>query len=203
MTKKKFNINEWTPGPQQRESAPPAPVTTLTNLPDSDIEIETRRIEAAGTDITANYQDWLDHAFSLAGELGETGRSYFKRLSRFYPGYDEQEADKKFSSCLASGKDSVGISTFFHLAQKAGVSVSVKRQSATPPPTPPVAEVAVEAEDPPEPMPTFSDLVRNDLLDFLERIVGFSNSPMDADLLILGGGHYSHLGVSSQLLRRL
>lgn len=49
-------------------------------------------------------------------------------------------------------------------------------------------------------MPTFSDLVRNDLPDFLKRIVGFSNSPMDADLLILGGGHYSHLGVSSQLL---
>lgn len=186
MTKKKFNINEWTPEPQQRESAPSTPVAVPANLQDSDIEIVTQRIEAAGVDITADYQDWLDLAFALAGELGEVGRSYFKRLSRFYPGYDEQEADKKFSSCLASGKGSVGISTFFHLAQKAGVSVSVKRQSATPPPTPPVAEVAAEAEDQPEPMPTFSDLVRNDLPDFLKRIVGFSNSPMDADLLILG-----------------
>ena len=186
MTKKKFNINEWTPEPQQRESAPSTPVAVPANLQDSDIEIVTQRIEAAGVDITADYQDWLDLAFALAGELGEVGRSFFKRLSRFYPGYDEQEADKKFSSCLASGKGSVGISTFFHLAQKAGVSVSVKRQSATPPPTPPVAEVAAEAEDQPEPMPTFSDLVRNDLPDFLKRIVGFSNSPMDADLLILG-----------------
>ncbi len=186
MTKKKFNINEWTPEPQQRESAPSTPVAVPANLQDSDIEIVTQRIEAAGVDITADYQDWLDLAFALAGELGEVGRSYFKRLSRFYPGYDEQEADKKFSSCLASGKGSVGISTFFHLAQKAGVSVSVKRQSATPPPTPPVAEVAAEAEDQPEPMPTFSDLVRNDLPDFLKRIVGFSNSPMDADLLIMG-----------------
>ena len=186
MTKKKFNINEWTPEPQQRESAPSTPVAVPADLQDSDIEIVTQRIEAAGVDITADYQDWLDLAFALAGELGEVGRSYFKRLSRFYPGYDEQEADKKFSSCLASGKGSVGISTFFHLAQKAGVSVSVKRQSATPPPTPPVAEVAAEAEDQPEPMPTFSDLVRNDLPDFLKRIVGFSNSPMDADLLIMG-----------------
>lgn len=183
MTKKKFNINEWTPGPQQRESAPPAPVTTLTNLPDSDIEIVTRRIEAAGADITADYQDWLDLAFALAGELGEAGRSYFKRLSRFYPGYDEQEADKKFSSCLASGNGTVGISTFFHLAQKTGISVSVKRQSATHPPTPPVAEVAVDQL---EPMPTFSDLVKSDLPDFLQSIAAFSNSPMDADLLILG-----------------
>lgn len=92
MTKKKFNLTEWTPQPQQRESAPSVPVAVLENLQDSDIEIVTQRIEAAGIDITANYQDWLDLGFALAGELGEAGRSYFQRLSRFYPGYDEQEA---------------------------------------------------------------------------------------------------------------
>lgn len=186
MTKKKFNLTEWTPQPQQRESAPSVPVAVPQNLQDSDIEIVTQRIEAAGIDITANYQDWLDLGFALAGELGEAGRSYFQRLSRFYPGYDEHEADKKFSSCMATGSGKVNISTFFHLAQQAGVSVSIKRQSVTPPPTPPVAKMAVAAEDPPEPMPTFSDLVKGDLPDFLQRIVSFSNSAMDADLLILG-----------------
>ena len=50
MTKKKFNINEWTPEPQQRESAPSTPVAIPENLQDSDIEIVTQRIEAAGTD---------------------------------------------------------------------------------------------------------------------------------------------------------
>ena len=183
MTKKKFNLTEWTPQPQQRESATSVPVAIPENLQDSEIEIVTQRIEAAGIDITASYQDWLDLGFALAGELGEAGRSYFQRLSRFYPGYDEQEADKKYTSCMATGSGKVNISTFFHLAQHAGISVSIKRQSATPPP---VAEMAVAAEEPPEPMPTFSDLVKGDLPDFLQRIVSFSNSAMDADLLILG-----------------
>lgn len=57
MTKKKFNLTEWTPQPQQRESAPSVPVAVPENLQDSDIEIVTQRIEAAGIDITANYQD--------------------------------------------------------------------------------------------------------------------------------------------------
>lgn len=184
MTKKKFNINEW--APEKRESAPIATPTVPVNLQDSDIEIVTQRIEAEHRDITANYQDWVDLAFALAGELGEEGRSYFHRLSRFYPDYDEQEADKKYTSCLQSGSGKVNISTFFHLAQQAGISVSIKRHAAAVPPTPPVAEVAVSAEEPPEPLPTFSDLVGNDLPDFLKRLVSISNSPTDADILILG-----------------
>lgn len=120
--KKKFNINEW--APEKRESAPIATPTVPVNLQDSDIEIVTQRIEAEHCDITANYQDWVDLAFALAGELGEEGRSYFHRLSRFYPDYDEQEADKKYTSCLQSGSGKVNIRTFLHLAQQAGISVS-------------------------------------------------------------------------------
>lgn len=45
MTKKKFNLTEWTPQPQQRESAPSVPVAVPENLQDSDIEIVTQRIE--------------------------------------------------------------------------------------------------------------------------------------------------------------
>ena len=68
MTKKKFNLTEWTPQPQQRESAPSVPVAVPQNLQDSDIEIVTQRIEAAGIDITANYQDWLGGGCALGGE---------------------------------------------------------------------------------------------------------------------------------------
>lgn len=138
MTKKKFNINEW--APEKRESAPIATPTVPVNLQDSDIEIVTQRIEAEHRDITANYQDGVDLAFALAGELGEEGSSYFHRLSRFYHDYDEQDADKKYTSCLQSESGKVNIRTFFHFAQQAGISVSIKRHSAAVPPTPPVAE---------------------------------------------------------------
>lgn len=197
MTKKKFNINEW--APEKRESAPIATPTVPVNLQDSDIEIVTQRIETEHRDITANYQDWVDLAFALAGELREEGRSYFHRLSRFYPDYDEQEADKKYTSCLQSGSGKVNIRTFFHLAQQAGISASIKRHSAAVPPTPPVAEVAVSAEKHPEPLPTFSDLVENDLPDFLKRLVSISNSPTDADILILSTIAAIYISVPAQL----
>ena len=32
--------------------------------------------------------------------LGENGRDYFHRISRFYPGYTEKEADDKYDKCL-------------------------------------------------------------------------------------------------------
>ena len=184
MTKKKFNINEW--APEKQESAPVTSSTVPVNLQDSDIEIVTQRIEAEHRDITANYQDWLDVAFALAGELGEEGRSYFHRISRFYPDYDEQETDKKYSSCLATGTGKVNIKTFFHLAQQAGISISVKRQTTATPSTPPMAEMTESTPEPSEPMPSFSDLVANDLPDFLKRLVGISHSSTDADILILG-----------------
>lgn len=74
---------EW--APEKRESAPIATPSVPGNLQDSDIEIVTQCIEAEHRDITANYQDWVDLAFALAGELGEEGRSHFHRISRFYP----------------------------------------------------------------------------------------------------------------------
>lgn len=134
------------------------------------------------------------------GQLSGLGRSRLRSCRRtgrrrplplpqnqsVLPDYNEQEAYKKYTSCLQSGSGKVNISTFFHLAQQAGISVSIKRRTAAVPPTPPVAEVAVSAEEPPETLPTFSDLVGNDLPDFLKRLVSISNSPTDADILILG-----------------
>lgn len=189
--KKKFDIKQW--APQQEPQTKPLSLQTATLPNENDIEIITQRIEQAGVDITANYADWLDLAFALSGELGEAGREYFKRISRFYPEYDEQEADKKYTSCLASGKGSVNINTFFHLAQKAGISVSIKRERSIVPPTPSVAQMAdltdssnEQDEEKECPMPTFSDIIASDLPDFLKRVISVSDSPEDADLLILG-----------------
>ena len=52
----------------------------------NDIEEITRRIESTATDIASNYADWRDLGFALADALGESGRSYYHRLSRFYSG---------------------------------------------------------------------------------------------------------------------
>src|SRR5574344_2890062 len=57
-----------------------------------DVEVLTQRVETRGLDITGDYHRWLNIGFALVEGLGENGRDYFHRLSRFYPGYSEAEA---------------------------------------------------------------------------------------------------------------
>ena len=50
----------------------------------------------------------------------------------------------------------------------------------------PIAESAESAENSAEPLPTFSQSIRNDLPSIMQRIVADSTSDVDADILVLG-----------------
>jgi len=84
------------------------------------IERILRQIEARSLDLTCSYAQWLKLAFALS-TLGESGRSYFHRLSRFHPEYDPAECDLQFSRCLASKGTGINLGSFFHLAKEAGI----------------------------------------------------------------------------------
>ncbi len=130
MSKKIFNPADWTtqntktskPRTSEKSSFPP-----LRGGQEglSDIDLITQRIEAASVDIAPNYSDWRDLGFALADALGESGRNYYHRLSRFYPSYSQSETDKQYSACLASHGHGVTIKTLYHLTKSAGVSVSI------------------------------------------------------------------------------
>lgn len=62
-----------------------------------------KQIEERGYDLTSDYNDYLLTAFSCAS-LGETGRPFFHRLSKFHPDYDYKDSDKKFNNALQSTK---------------------------------------------------------------------------------------------------
>ena len=216
MSKKIFNPQEWLSKPNTEQitfdsveaqptlaarqwatATPTQPANTIQQLPslssNNDIEEITCRIETAATDIAPNYADWRDLGFALADALGENGRQYYHRLSRFYSGYTETETDKQFSACLAAHGHGVTVKTLFHLAKQAGISVAVASQlapqnfkssisskSAT-------ADIEDSAEmDKTETMPTFSEAVKDRLPSLLSQIVAKSVSPEDADLLLLG-----------------
>ena len=209
MPKKQFIVEDWLNQPA------PAPETTKratsAHIPQTsvqeDIEIIIQRIEAAHTDITAGYSNWLDLGFALSEELGEAGRDYFHRISRFNPDYDHAETDKQFNNCLKSGGSGVTIKTFFQKAKDAGISISTGSKSAISAEsaksahyrnadiksksahslTAEIADIAETAEmDQEIELPTFSQEVADSLPDFLKKIVSISNSEADSDILLLG-----------------
>lgn len=194
MSKKTFNPNDWQAQTKPQPTYTPVQNTSLSS--NDDIEAITQRIESTSTDIAPNYADWRDLGFALADALGESGRSYFHRLSRFYSGYTENETDKQFDNCLKSNGHGVTIKTLFHLAKQANVNISTHVQ-AIPSVSNETSKSPISSNSPsgdiedlenyaPETMPTFSDEIKDNLPDFLQQVVAKSNSPEDADLLLLG-----------------
>lgn len=202
MSKKTFNPNDWL---KTSSLEPNTACTPNNNLPSTtigqDIEDVVQRIESSQTDIAPNYADWRDLGFALADALGENGKNYYHRLSRFYPNYSASETDKQFSSCLKAHGHGITIKTLFHLAKQAGVNIAssslANSQSNISPKSPisPAEEIEEieelrnrisESEIDEHHMPTFSQDIKDTLPSLLAQIVSKANSPEDADLLLLG-----------------
>ncbi len=192
MSKKKFKPNDWATNNVTEKNTVSIPAIPQSNIDTSnEIETVTLRIEAASIDIAPNYADWRDLGFALADALGESGRSYYHRLSSFYPGYNQSETDKQYNACLASHGHGVTIKTLYHLAKSAGVSISMPQHSnKSPEETNQVTPVKKETGDLEElqeiNLPTFPDEVYSDLPELLQKVVAKSNSNEDRDLLLLG-----------------
>ena len=209
MTKKKFIVEEWLeqPSSTQLEIHSTTSVHTPQTSVGEDIETITQRIEASCIDITSGYDNWRDLGFALSEELGEAGRDYFHRISRFNSDYNHAEADKQYDRCLKAHGSGVTIKTFFQKAKEAGISIStgtksaISAESAKSAPyrnadiksksaeslTAEIAEIAETAEmEEIIELPTFSQEVADSLPDFLKKIVSISNSEADSDILLLG-----------------
>ena len=81
-------------------------------------------VERSGVDIAPTYEQWYELGFALSNELGETGRDYYHRLSRFYQKYNVKETNIQYSNCMKSKGRGITISTFFYLAKEAGISIN-------------------------------------------------------------------------------
>ena len=207
--KKDFNPSEWlgkkksslspnpvipntekggSPEPPIRPISPIGPISPIKTL-ENEIEQLVCSVESSSVDIAPSYSEWRDMAFALADALGEGGRSYFHRLSRFYCGYDEREADKQFTACLRSHGSGITINTLFHLAKQAGVLVritvkpyNVKKEN----PSSSESSESCESSESSDPLPTFSNEIYSLLPGFLSDIISKASNYEDADLLILG-----------------
>ncbi len=198
MSKKTFNPADWTETnkTESKATANNKPVQSTNPIPPlgggsegSDIETITQRIESSSVDIAPNYADWRDLGFALADELGESGRSYFHRLSRFYQDYNSTEADKQFDACLKAHGNGVSIKTFYHLAKAAGINVGIPKVKESKP-TITLEDKAETGETSENETNTqlcsFPSEIFDQLPDLLRRITIKGTSPEDKDILLLG-----------------
>ena len=204
MAKKKFNPGEFlnkekttSPAPQQASPANFIPNNDLA----ADIQSLVEQVEASAIDITAGYECWRDIGFALVEALGEDGRDFFHRLSRFNASYDQAEADKQYTACLRSRGSGITPRSLFHIALQHGITVHrqvplargvpAKAGESSPISSKSSIEETAETEDMTDTleqiaMPTFSDKVGDALPLFLRKVIERANSPQDADMLILG-----------------
>lgn len=202
--KKQFNPEEWAEPAKEQAPQNNRPTSNQSADTGDDIEIVTQRIESARVDITEGYSNWRDLGFALSDQLGENGRDYFHRISRFYPGYSEQEADDQYDKCMRAHGHGITIKTFFQLAKDHGISVSVPSHTSLPP-TPsheqkktitstPVSNSSIEGSEgsdgnegeEEEQLPTFSAQVRDLLPTFFQEVVDHGDNPQIADILLVG-----------------
>ena len=211
MAKKKFNPGDFLQ--KEKTTTPPIQTPTATFIPTDDVAADIQslveQVEASAIDITAGYERWRNIGFALVEALGEDGRDFFHRLSRFNADYDHAEADRQYSACLRSRNEANNITprSLFYIAQQYGITIhsvpvtaSEARQSRTVfSPVSPKSSISstedleetAETEDMTDTleqiaMPTFSDKVSEQLPLFLKNVVAKANSPQDADMLILG-----------------
>ena len=197
----RFNPLDWLPNDEGDDNQP-FNNQPPNNQPSNDIDLIVSRIEASHMDITGSYADWLNLGFALADELGEGGRDYFHRISRFYPKYSYMDCNKQFDQCLKSTGHGITIKTLFHLAKQAGIELGAKgvehgatsmgqrargveqearsqEQEASEPQAP--------SSEPPAPdLPTLPDSIFPSLPDFLKRVVEVAESKEVRDILLLG-----------------
>lgn len=202
--KKKFNPEEWgEPAQPLKFPNNSLQIEQITHSSD-DVEIVTQRIETAAKDITGDYSTWRDLGFALSDELGENGRSYFHRISRFYEGYTEKETDNQYDRCLRSHGTGISIKTFFKIAKDSGINISVPSKTSLPShssfsPTETYSDDLTQIRvngrnenfdrnkgEEELQLPTFAREIRNLLPSFFQKIVDQSNSKEDADILLLG-----------------
>ena len=89
------------------------------------VELVVSRIEADEIDITVHEQDWVNIILSLATALGEKGRAFAHRVSKFYPRYNPSEVNEKFDWCLTHTQRKMGIGTFMQIAKDYDIDVSM------------------------------------------------------------------------------
>lgn len=177
---KQFNPADWLPNTEEVKEQP-SNTFRPSNEVETDIESLTSQIEQSQIDITGDYSAWRNLGFALSDSLGESGRDYFHRISKFHTEYNPKECDRQFDACLKAKGSGITISTFFHVAKDHGVLLNQNSHSNQN-----VSVVPENSSKEPEQMPNLPDEVFQQLPSFFQKVVEVSTSKEERDILLLG-----------------
>lgn len=79
------------------------------------IEQLIQRIEVQQRDVTSNYHDWFRIGMALANQFGEAGRTFYHRISCYYPRYTYTETNQQYDRCLRYNNYRIGFGTLIYL----------------------------------------------------------------------------------------
>ena len=189
MSKKIFFAQDWENAPFEIEPTVEQTVqdsSPIYNKVEEDVERIVREIEQRTIDIAPNYKDWVELGFALVDGLGENGREYYQRISRFHPTYQRENTDKQYTHCLQATGHGITIRSFFHLANQAGISLSSpdkEHLSILPNIQNGKTDKWIKSE---EELPAFPECVFENLPSFLSEVVNNSISADDRDTILIG-----------------
>ena len=190
MSKKIFSAQDWENVPFEN-SVPTLPKLLPAPNPASDnkeeeVERIIREIEQRAVDIAPEYKDWVELGFALVDGLGENGREYYHRISRFHPDYQREQTDKQYTHCLQAKGQGVTIRSFFHLANRAGIPLNqAEEQHLSILPNIQNGKTGKWIKSADE-LPAFPECVFEQLPPFLSEVVGNSISEDDRDTILIG-----------------
>lgn len=171
----------------------------------------TEAVETAGADIAPTYLEYVQLSFAIATDCGEAGRDFFHRLCRMSSKYQREHAERVFSNALHSQRGEVHLGTAFHLAETAGVVISIEETPKRPTGTIGTIgtprnflthtraynkvgndetsgeregeEELLPGSEPQHQLPTFPEA---DWPEFLQRIIKAGSSTIQQDIMLLG-----------------
>lgn len=187
MSKKIFSATDWENVPSNLIAPTIVEPMTYYNSPTSDIqediEAVVAEVESCAIDIAPSYGEWVNLGFALVDGLGEMGRAYYHRLSRFHPTYNHATTDKQYTSCLGGKGSGVKVGTLFHYASRLGISHSHIQNTILPDIQNGKTGKWIKEEGV---LPSIPESVFANLPPFLAEIVSNSISIDDRDTILLG-----------------
>jgi len=130
--------------------------------------------KASNMNLFDSYDDYIMLAFALVSEFNEFGRTYFHSLCSSSSKYDQQKADKDYTTALKRNESGITIASVYYKFKEAGINLTSERTEQI--------KAIVKLSD--NPTATLKELNIEDSEGLVEKLKVESGSKTDIDLIV-------------------